>query len=364
MFSSTLAKVDQAWQSDRSASMERFPVSENPQSKGGRNRAAALTPEQRREIAKQGARARWFQPALPADGKIPKAVALGVLQLGDIPCAVLDDQDNTRVLTQTGFLRAIGRAGTPPSPGQDHLANLPAFLRARNLEPFISNDLISSSTSILFDTDQLGGARGKYALGFKAELLPAVCWVYQEAKMAGKLLPSQLHVAEACAVLLKGLTNVAINSLVDEATGFQDIRVKDALIRLLEKYVSKDAFPWVRTFDDEFYKCMFRLHGYPYTPGSVKRPMIFAKRTEDIYNRLAPGVREELQSLVKRGPSGRPSEKLFQHLTENEGYKALIDLIKTAKIVMKLSNDPKDYERKLDRLHPRFGDTIPLPLPE
>ena len=276
-------------------------MSENFQSKGGKSRAAALTPEQRTEIAKQGARARWFQPALPESGKVPKAVALGVLQLGGIPCAVLDDADNTRVLTQTGFLKAIGRAGTPPSPGQDHLANLPAFLRAKNLEPFISNELLSSSTSILFDTDQLGGARGKYALGFKAELLPAVCWVYQEAKMAGKLVPAQMHVAEACVVLLKGLTNVAINSLVDEATGFQDIRAKDALIRLLEKYVSKDALPWVKTFDDEFYKEMFRLHGYPYTPGSVKRPMIFAKRTEDIYNRLAPRAREELQKVVRAG---------------------------------------------------------------
>ena len=337
-------------------------MDENPQSKGGKNRAASLTPEQRSEIAKQGARARWFQPALPEDGNVPKAVALGVLQLGGIPCAVLDDPDNTRVLTQTGFLKAIGRAGTPPSPSQDHLANLPAFLRAKNLEPFISSELISSSSSILYDTDQIGGARGKYALGFRAELLPAVCWVYQEAKMAGKLVPSQLHVAEACIVLLKGLTNVAINSLVDEATGFQDIRAKDALIRLLEKYVSKDALPWVKTFDDEFYKELFRLHGYAYYPGTVKRPMIFAKRTEDIYNRLAPGAREELQKLVKRGPSGRPSEKLFQHLTESEGYKALLELIRTAKIVMKLSNDPKDYERKLDRLHPRFGDTIPLAL--
>ena len=339
-------------------------MSDTPQSKGGRNRAKSLSPNERSEIARQGANARWFRRELIDGAPLPKAIAFGVLGLGGIPCAVLDDEQNTRVLTQTGFLTAIGRAPTPPSPsaGSEHLANLPAFLRATNLKPFISNELISSSSPILFDTDQLGGARGKYALGYKAELLPAVCWVYQEAKMAGKLLPSQMHVAEACITLLKGLTNVAINSLVDEATGFQDIRAKDALIKLLERYVSKDALPWVKTFDDEFYQLMFRLHGYAYNPMSVKRPMIFARRTEDIYNRLAPGAREKLGELVKRNSSGRPKEKLWQHLTENDGYKALLDLIKTAKIVMKLSNDPKDYERKLDRIHPRFGDTIPLPL--
>lgn len=46
----------------------------------------------------------------------------GVLPLGGIPCAVLDDDNNTRMLTQTGFLEALGRAkplraaGTSASP--------------------------------------------------------------------------------------------------------------------------------------------------------------------------------------------------------------------------------------------------------
>ena len=180
--------------------------------------------------------------------------------------------------------------------------------------------------------------------------------------MAGKLVSGQKHIAEACTRLLEGLTDVAIDALVDEATGFQDVRAKDALIRLLEKYVSKDAMPWVLTFDDELYREMFRLHGYTYEPGSVKRPMIFARRTEDIYRRLAPGIREELQKLVRRGPSGRPSEKLFQHLTQHAGYKELRDLLRSVKTIMMLSNDVPDYLRKLDRVHPRFGDTIQLPL--
>jgi hypothetical protein len=233
-----------------------------------------------------------------------------VLKLGDIACAVLDDEENTRVLTQAGFLRALGRFPYPKSAAGKQLAYLPAFMRAKNIVPFISNDLIASSTPIVFDT----GAGGSLALGYRAQLLPKVCWVYHEAEMRGVLSPGQLHIARACTVLLKGLTDVAIDALVDEATGFQDLRAKNALIKLLEKYVSEEALPWVKTFDDDFYRQMFRIHGYAYDPRSVKRPMIFAKRTEDIYNRLAPGVREELQAVVKRGKSGRPSEKLFQHL--------------------------------------------------
>lgn len=334
---------------------------ETPQKKGGRARASALSPEARKAIATRGARARWGIVDVPEGTIVPKAIAVGVLQIGSIPCAVLDDAENTRVLTQSGFLSALGRSPNPKSAGTEQLAHLPAFVRAKNLEPFISDELIRSASPIVFDTGGRGGMAGR-ALGYRAQLLPQVCWVYAKAQMAGKLLPGQRHIAEACTRLLEGLTDVAIDALVDEATGFQDIRAKDALIRLLEKYVSKDALPWVKTFDYELYREMFRLHGYAYVPGSVKLPMIFARRAEDIYRRLAPGVREELRKLVKRGPSGRPSEKLFQHLTEHAGYKELRDLLRSVKTIMMLSADVKDYQRKLDRVHPKFDDTIQLPL--
>lgn len=331
-------------------------------SKGGIARAQNLSAEERSRISSLAAQARWRSRKAVADQNVPKAIASGVLPVGNIPCAVLDDADNTRVLTQTGFMMAIGRNATPKSGPPLGFAELPAFLRAKNLEPFISNDLRASSTPVLFETERRGGAGGGIALGFRAQMLPEVCWVYHEAKMAGKLLPSQEHVAVACITLLKGLTNFAIDALVDEATGFQEMRARDALVKILEKYISKETQPWVRTFDSEFYKEMFRINGYAYDATSVKRPMIFAKRTEDIYNRLAPGVRSELQRIVKRGKSGRTKEKLFQHLADNEGYKELVDLIKGVKVIMKLSVDRRDFERKLDRVYPRFGDTLQLPF--
>ncbi|MGO7605181.1 P63C domain-containing protein [Rhizobium ruizarguesonis] len=334
----------------------------SPQSKGGKKRAENLSKVELSSIARQAASARWARYRVPDGEQPPKAIASGILPLGDIPCAVLDDDNNTRVLTQAGFLTAIGRFATPKSAGNDALANIPAFLRAKNLESFISSDLVRSSTPVVFQTEKGGGMGGTMALGYRAEVLPAVCWVYHEAERAGKLLTSQKHVADACTKLLKGLTNVAIDALVDEATGFQDKRARDALIRLLEQYVSRDALPWLKTFDDDFYKEMFRIHGYKYEPGSVKRPMIFAKRTEDIYNRLAPGIREELQKVVKRGKSGRPSQKLFQHLTQNEGYIALLQLLAGTKAVLRLSKSTEDYEQKMDQLFPRFGETMKLPF--
>lgn len=69
-------------------------------------RKASLSPSDRSAIARRAALARH-------DKGLPKAIAEGAIIIGDlqIACAVLDDADNTRVLTQEGFLTAIGRAG-------------------------------------------------------------------------------------------------------------------------------------------------------------------------------------------------------------------------------------------------------------
>src|SRR5882724_6932193 len=79
--------------------------------KGGKARANALTPEERSEIAREGAAARWSKKKDKKDSiHILKATHEGILEIGsvEIPCAVLDT--GQRVLTQSGFMRAIGRA--------------------------------------------------------------------------------------------------------------------------------------------------------------------------------------------------------------------------------------------------------------
>jgi hypothetical protein len=81
---------------------------------------------------------------------------------------------------------------------------------------------------IIFEPYKGSGYRG-IAFGYKATLLPKVCWVYHDAIVAGKILPSQQRIAVVCEIMLRALTNVAIDALIDEATGFQDMRARDAL---------------------------------------------------------------------------------------------------------------------------------------
>jgi hypothetical protein len=174
--------------------------------------------------------------------------------IGDlrISCAVLDDDENTRVLTQEGFLTAIGRAGKAKGGEGASVDGLPAFLRAANLTPFISNDLIGSTSPIEFVPLRGPGYQGR-AFGYRASLLPNVCWVYQDALVAQKLLPSQKHIGDARRFFLKALTNHAIDDLVDRATGFEDVRKRRAIDKIIQKYVEVGARPWVQMFDLEFY---------------------------------------------------------------------------------------------------------------
>src|SRR5579864_1010404 len=98
---------------------------------GGYARAEALTKKQRREIAKKAALARWSDRA-------PTATHEGELRIGDLvlPVAVLND--GRRVLTAGAMLTALGR----PWKGSYKRTELPSFLDAANLKPFITVELL------------------------------------------------------------------------------------------------------------------------------------------------------------------------------------------------------------------------------
>ncbi|QCG93915.1 hypothetical protein E6C67_08165 [Azospirillum sp. TSA2s] len=323
---------------------------------GGIARKNALTPEERSAIARRAAIARHSKG-------LPKAIAEGVLKIGDVklPCAVLEDEANTRLFTQEGFLTAIGRAGKAKGGEGASVDGKPAFLRAKNLERFISNELLESTTPLEFVPLKGPGYQGK-AFGYRASLLPQVCWVYQDALAAQKLLPSQEHIGIACRNLLKALTNKAIEDLIDEATGFEDLRKKKAILKSIEKHVRADALPWVSMFDLEFYRHIFRLNGWPFNPESTARPGVIGHWTNDIYDRLAPGVRGALHERVRRNERGKPTQKLTQYLTPEEGKPRLKELLEGVKVLMKLSKTWPDFMSKLNEIYPRYDDTLYLPF--
>lgn len=318
---------------------------------GGHERASRLPAETRSEIARYAAQKRWGTAVLPAG-------YTGELTIGDLTlaCAVIDDGTRAiRVISQTTMLTALGRSGRPKS------GDAGPVLFAANLRPFVSDELAETlKRPISYITPS-----GNRAVGFPAEILPQICEVYLEARAQD---PSPLHynqrrAADAAEILVRGLARTGIIALVDECTGYQEVRAKDALAKILEAYVAKELQPWVQTFPTDYYREMFRLRGLEFPTSTVRRPQYFGVLTNDIvYKRLAPGVLEELKRVQVRSGNGRPKHKLFQRLTTNVGYPKLREHLGSVVTLMKLSGSWADFQHKLDMIHPRIGDMMMLPF--
>lgn len=322
-------------------------------SRGGIARAAKLSPKQRSSIARRAAEVRWSD--------LPEAICgspdqpLNIAGIA-IQCFVLEG--GTRVLTQAGFLEALGRHRKANVRREVIGQHVPAILQGKAIREFITNEILEKSRPIAFRRPS-----GTRAYGYRAELLPIVCEVYLKARDTGILPPNQQHVAEQADILIRGMAHVGIIALVDEATGYQEFRARDALSRILEAFIAQELQPWVKTFPDDFYRHLFRLRGLNYPTDSIRRPQYFGILTNDIvYKRLAPGVLDELKRVTPRDDNERPKHRYFRRLTSNIGYPKLREHLGSVVTMMKLSDEWRGFMEKIDQIHPRYDSQLPLLL--
>jgi hypothetical protein len=319
---------------------------------GGVARAAALSDERKQEIAKAAAEARWSK-------HLPYATHEGVIHLGDVEIDVAVLNTGQRVITQSGFMVGLGRARQ--AKGRQYYkgdVNLPAFLTAQNLKPFISSNLEVTSSQIEFRT-----RKGTRAFGYADELLPEVCDVFVKAARAGVLAHNQQHIADRAHIILKGLARIGIAGLIDEATGYQEVRDKQALQAILDKYLRKELAAWAKRFPDEFYKEMFRLRGWQWLSISGKRPSIVGAYTNDlVYERLAPGILQELEARNPKDEHGKRRGKHHQWLTEDIGHPALAQHLHAVIGLMRASSGWDQFYRMINRAFPKKGQTLELAL--
>jgi len=323
---------------------------------GGHARMEKLSGKERAMQAKRAAAARW-------SGTIKQATHGSddhPLKIGDIelPCYVLED--GTRVLSQRGMIGGLGMSsGSAREGGADRLAS---FLQGKAISPFVSSDLMALIDNPIKFRHPGGG---NPAYGYPATILADVCDAVLAARKSGALQKQQEHIAEQCEILVRGFARVGIIALVDEATGYQADRARDALAKILENFIAKELQPWVQTFPVDYYREIFRLRGLPFPTDTVRRPQYFGKLTNDIvYKRLAPGVLDELKRVTPKDGEGRLRHKLFQRLTTNKGYPKLREHLGSVVAIMKLSKTYDDFKEKLNRLHPRFDETLSLPFDE
>jgi len=334
---------------------------------GGDARAAKLSTDERKQIARDAAEARW-------GSHIPQASHDGPLRIGDAELMAANLPNGKRLLSQGTFLKALGRSRTPKAGtgGFSSVDGLPFFLQAEVLKPFISEELRLLTTPIIFRLKS-----GQRAAGYDALLLPMVCKVYQdlrdslmtkltgnnklEATQAKRTYNQYAHIIKACDMLTHGFAKRGILALVDDATGYQADKARDEALKIVEQYVSPAyLIPWTQRFPHGFFAEAYKIPGWEYKAGSVRHPQYLGKFIiKYIYDPLPPGVLDELKRRLPKNESGNRRAKLWQALTPDTGIPHLDRQITAITTVMQLSTSKVEFEDNFNRV---FGKQRLLPL--
>ncbi|CNJ10522.1 P63C domain-containing protein [Yersinia bercovieri] len=311
--------------------------------RGGKARAEKLSAEERKASSHRALEAR----------KVPVATHVGELKLGDITlqCAVLPG--GQRLFSHGGVGEALTRVPGGKNRREMTQDQIPFFVNHKNVIPFIDNDLLRRIQEP-FKYRQAPGAF--IANGVPAEALPGICKAWQLARRSGALDNNEaaLRVAAQAEAITLGFAQVGVIALIDEATGYQRDREKNALAKILEEFVAKELRPWVATFPAGYYEGLFKIYGLEYPPIGNKnwRPSFIGTVTNNVvYSRLAP---ELLPELKKAATKAERKTKLHQWLTEDIGHPKLREHLASIVTLLKISKTPEQFYELVDTVHPKL----------
>lgn len=269
--------------------------------------------------------------------KLLKAIYQGPLPIEDteLDCAILDDKENTRVINMTSVFKAFDRV--PRS--NNRLINIPAFMDAQNLQPFIDQELMG----LIKPIEYLDGKSLK--VGYNALLLPALCDLYLKARRSPNgLTPKQAHLAEKAEILQSSFAKVGMVALIDEATGFQRDRKHDALRLLLSKYIAEGLQKWIHTFPDSFFLELDRLYNNEPTT-SQRRPQYYGHFINRyVYDPIEHGYVKSKLNELNIDDSGKRKARFHQWLSA-EGRTILIHQIGRVQMLMEMCPNIDQFKK-------------------
>jgi P63C domain len=234
---------------------------------------------------------------------------------------------------------------------------LELFVSRDRINPFVPTALTERIHSPIVFVTPTGGK----AYGYPAEIIVELCEAVLAARQAKVLQKQQLGIASQCELITRGLARIGIVGLVDEVTGYQYIRARNALEQILDQWLTKELQPWKKQFPDEFYSRIFKLNSWEYNPTSVKRPGVIGTWTNDIvYDRIGPGLREELEDYAGRDAKGRLKHRLHQYLTSGHGIPELRNHLAGVLALMRAATNWRQFKEMLQRAYPKPHTTLSM----
>jgi hypothetical protein len=341
--------------------------------KGGEARAAALSEDERKDIARRAATARWskatvddslgdeivaddgLEEVLEPAADMPIARWRGTLNIVglEVPCYVLDNGQKIIGRTSaTELLTGIRGGGA-----------LEKYIGVKALESFINKDLVLERL-VPFRLLEVEGLE-KAVKGLPADLMIEVCQGFVAALQASfdpaspypKMTDRQRQMAMKASIFLSACAKVGLEALIDEATGYQYERAEDALQVKLRAFIADELRAWEKTFPDELWAEFGRLTGWK---GSLQsRPKWWGKLViEMIYDTQDPDIAEYLKN--NKPP---PGVHWHRQLTENIGVRALVSRCYEIVGMAKECEDMRQLREKVARHYGRQVVQFSLSLP-
>jgi hypothetical protein len=204
--------------------------------------------------------------------------------------------------------------------------------------------------------------------GFEATVLQELCEAILRARDKDLLKTEQeLRYGQFAEMLTRSFARLGIVALVDEATGYQEIRPRDALQKYLEMLIRKELAAWIKKFPDEFFENIYKLKGWRWPGMKKNRYSVVSYYIRDlVYERLAPGLLRELENKSPKDNSGSRKNKLHQWLTEDIGDPMLAQhlhsLIMFQKLALSSGYGWNRFVKMVDKVLPKKGTNLELPL--
>lgn len=256
------------------------------------------------------------------------------LELG---CAVLSNEK--RVFFQREVLGVL--TGT-------RKGDMRRYFSAENLRPFLPEKYAGEK----WDENILKFEyQGKIAFAYEATDLIDICNMYVQARHAGVLHPKQENLAKRADIIVNAFAKTGVIAVIDEATGYQIHRKKDALRLLVETYIIEEARKWMKEFPDEFFIELDRIYDNPRTSPS-KRPQYYgAFINKYIYEPIENGyVLDKLQELNPRNEKGNRPKKLHQFLNDQKGIQVLRHRIGKITGLLQISANKRKFDENFARM--------------
>jgi hypothetical protein len=180
--------------------------------------------------------------------EVIKSAYEGKVTIGDavLECHVLEDEQ--RIFSRRDFLHALNLRFDP----KEERKMVQLFLDRINFVSIIGDQTLYKALN-----DPIKFKKGNFvAYGYPAELLAEVCNAML-ALAENRMLPVDFEIKETAKQsrkLLKALANVGVVALIDEATGYQDYRAKNALQTILDQFLKKSTPPGPKGFRMNFIK--------------------------------------------------------------------------------------------------------------